>query len=54
MKYLDFSRQFNNYPIITYQDIRNVFKEVNHSQLAGWQKKGLLLKFNLWAEQIEK
>ncbi len=44
MKYLDFSRQFNKYPIITYQDIRNVFKAVNHSQLAGWQKKGLLLK----------
>lgn len=44
MKYLDFSKQFNNCQIITYQDIKNVFQKVNHSQLAGWQKRGLLLK----------
>ncbi|MEK7167133.1 MAG: hypothetical protein AAB732_01855 [Patescibacteria group bacterium] len=44
MKYLDFSQQFKDYPVITYQNIRNVFQKVNHSQLINWRKKGWLLK----------
>lgn len=44
MKYLDFSQKFKDYPVITYQNIRNVFQDVNHTQLINWQKRGWLLK----------
>lgn len=44
MKYLDFSKQFKNFTVITYQDMRNAFNKVNHVQLIDWQKKGILIK----------
>lgn len=44
MKYLNFIKKFKDYPVITYQNIRNVFEKVNHTQLINWQKRGLLLK----------
>jgi hypothetical protein len=44
MRYIDFKRKFNDYPIITYQEIKNSFGLANHSQLYGWQKQGLLIK----------
>ncbi len=44
MKYLDFRQFFKNFAIITCQDIKNVFGNVNNAQLIGWQKRGLLTK----------
>lgn len=44
MKYLDFRQFFKDFTVIAYQDIKNVFGKVNHTQLIGWQKKGLLAK----------
>lgn len=58
MKYLEFSQFFKKFTIITYQDIKNAFGKVSHTQLIGWQKKGLLIKvkrgkFILPNEQID-
>lgn len=44
MKYLDFRQFFKDFTVIAYQDIKNVFGKVNHTQLVGWRKKGLLIK----------
>ena len=43
MKFLDFKRQFQNFNIITYQDIKNVFGKVNKAQLSNWKQKGYLI-----------
>lgn len=58
MKYLEFSQFFKKFTVIAYQDIKNAFGKVNHTQLIGWQKKGLLIKvkrgkFVLPNEQID-
>jgi predicted transcriptional regulator of viral defense system len=44
MRYIDFLAQFKEKQVISIQDIRNIFGKVNHAQLLGWQKKGLLKK----------
>lgn len=42
MKYLDFAETFKDFNSFSFQDIKNAFGIVNHSQLSDWKKKGLL------------
>lgn len=42
MKYLDFLNNFKGFNSITLQEIKNVFGDVNYSQLTNWKKAGLL------------
>jgi len=42
MKYLDFIEAFKDFGSFSFQEIKNVFGGVNHSQLSEWKNKGLL------------
>jgi len=42
MKYLDFTDAFKDFNSFSFQEIKNVFGDVNYAQLTGWKKKGLL------------
>lgn len=39
MRFLDFKQKFIDFNIITSQDIRNSFGNINQSQLSSWKKK---------------
>ncbi len=39
MRFLDFRKQFEEFNVITYQDVINVFGSVNQSQFATWKKE---------------
>jgi len=40
MKFLEFKKKFNDFNIITHQDIKNVFGELDAVQLSLWKQKG--------------
>jgi hypothetical protein len=42
MKYLDFAEIFKDFNSFSFQDIKNAFGDVNHSQLSDWKRKDLL------------
>jgi predicted transcriptional regulator of viral defense system len=42
MKFLEFKKHFDEFNIITHQDIKNVFGELNPVQLSLWKQKGYL------------
>lgn len=42
MRFLEFKQQFKDFNIIKHQDILNVFKHVNQSQLSLWKRKKYL------------
>jgi len=44
MKYLDFLNHFHNQLVISSQDIKNYFGEVNPVQLNQWANKGLIIQ----------
>jgi predicted transcriptional regulator of viral defense system len=44
MRYLDFLAKFKEKKIISIQDIKNAFSQVNNAQLSDWQKKKQLIK----------
>lgn len=39
MRYLEFLQEFKDFNVISYQDIKNVFANVNVSQLSKWKKE---------------
>ena len=39
MRFLEFKKQFNDFNVITHQDIVNVFGDVNQSQMSDWKTK---------------
>ena len=42
MRFLEFKQQFTNFNVIKYQNIANVFGQINQSQLALWKNKGYI------------
>jgi len=44
MKYIDFQKQFKNYPIINTRDIKNVDPDFDNRRLYEWQKSGYIQK----------
>jgi hypothetical protein len=39
MRYLDFLQEFKDFNAISYQDVKNVFKDVNLGQLSKWKNE---------------
>jgi len=44
MKYIDFYRHFNSYPVVQLADVKNIESDFDHRRLYEWQKKGYLNK----------
>ncbi|HFC76669.1 MAG TPA: hypothetical protein ENJ27_00340 [Candidatus Moranbacteria bacterium] len=44
MKYINFYRQFKDFPIVHLSDIKNIEADFDHRRLYEWQKKGYLKK----------
>jgi len=42
MKFLEFKKHFDNFNVITHQDVKNAFGNVNASQISLWKQKGYL------------
>ena len=42
MKLLEFKKQFDDFNVISYQNIKNVFGDVNTAQMSSWKQKGYL------------
>lgn len=44
MKFLEFQKKFRDFPVISTQDIRQMFGKVNPSLLSKWERKGYLVR----------
>ncbi len=42
MKFLEFKKHFDDFNVITHQDVKNVFGDVNATQISLWKQKGYL------------
>lgn len=42
MRFLEFKEKFSNFQVITVQDMRNVFGQINTPQLHNWKQKGYI------------
>ena len=42
MRFLEFKEKFSNFQVITVQDMRNVFGQINTPQLHSWKQKGYI------------
>jgi predicted transcriptional regulator of viral defense system len=55
MHFLDFKKQFENYPIFSTREIKKIFPEWNKMNLRNWQQKNYILKLrNNWYAFTDK